>query len=371
MSFDPTDPVGGAFQEAISQVIDVFLDEIGAQLNEISPTLAPLADAARTYCRGGKRFRPGFGYWGYVAAADQPDEPGPLLRACAGFELLHVGVLAHDDVLDGSDTRRGLPSAHRRFEAQHRSAGGVGSSADYGKSQAVILGDELIVWADQLVSQSMSQFQASGRWSGLNAAAPGRALKYWRAVRTEVNAGQFLDIANQYAMLGSLSPAQAAELVLEVKTARYTVIRPLQFGAALAGADDETLAGLQRFASPLGRAFQLRDDLLGVFADRQVTGKPAGDDLREGKATVLVAAALASSPDADELAHLVGDRRLSAPQIDRAREIIVASGADQVVEARISADAATARAALAGLSISEAGRTALSRFVDLCTRRER
>ena len=185
-------------------------------------------------------------------------------------------------------------------------------------------------------------------------------------VRTEVNAGQFLDMAAEAGLAGGDDPVAVAERVVEFKTARYTVIRPLQYGAALAGADPATLEGLARLGSPLGRAFQLRDDLLGVFGDEARTGKPAGDDLREGKRTVLVAEALAVEP---RILDFLG-RPLSAPELERARALLVDCGALARVEERIGADGERARAALSRLDVTTEGRTALGALIEVCLVRE-
>lgn len=353
-TFDPTEPISVNFRAAIDAALSRQIDRVESRLAAISAQCLRMTEIARALCAGGKRIRPAFAYWGHVAASDANDlDEQALLNACAAFELLHVGVLVHDDLIDGSQTRRGLPAAHRAFAADHPA-----QSADYGQAQAVILGDEIISWADEALLRA-----------GLPADQLNVALTYWFAVRTEVNAGQFLDIANQFQLLAELSAQQAADLVLETKTAKYTVVRPLQFGAALAGGDEQLIAGLAAFGNPLGRAFQLRDDLLGVFADPQQTGKPAGDDLREGKATVLLAAALDASPHADELRSLVGDRSMTDAQLARARKLIVASGAVQHVEATIEQDWTTAQRVLAELPISSAGRTALGRLAELSVHR--
>lgn len=359
--FHPADPLSQSFRSTIDSILFSFLDIKNAELTHICAPLSRLADLAESYCAGGKRLRPAFCYWGWRAASADALVPAGLLAACAGFELLHAGILAHDDVLDGSDLRRGLPSAHRAFESDFAARHQPGDAAQqYGKAQAVIFGDELICWADELVVNDET-----------DPAALSSALPYWRAVRTEVNAGQFLDMANQHAMLDELSPLDAARLVLEIKTSRYTVTRPLQFGAAIGGASEEFLAGLAEFGNPLGRAFQLRDDLLGVLADAETTGKPAGDDLREGKATVLLAEALASSPEADELRSLVGKRDMDASALARARKIITDSGAVAVIEAEIASNYDQAMSALNELGVHKNAQIALTLLAQLCVNRDR
>jgi geranylgeranyl diphosphate synthase type I len=212
-----------------------------------------------------------------------------LLSAAASLEVLHASALIHDDVMDSSDLRRGRPAAHRQFEALHANAGWLGDSAAFGRAGAILLGDLLLMWSVQML-----------QGSGLEESALQRALPIVEAMRTEGTCGQYLDILAQPHPLRQRAPAVGSILPnIEVaidgqpgcrgKAARYTVQRPCQIGAALGDGDDQVYFALAAYGSPLGRAFQFRDDLLGVFGDTKLTGKPAGDDLREGKRTVLVA----------------------------------------------------------------------------------
>lgn len=348
MRLDPADPTSAAFRSKIDAQLDEFLARKKGQLEQVSPLLELLTRVAGDLCSGGKRLRPAFAYWGYVAAAGEGEPPAELWPAISAIELLHVGVLMHDDVLDESDTRRGRPAAHRQFEAWHREQGGIGDSAEYGRKLAVLLGDQLLVWSDELARVDRLGEQAMG---------------YWHAVRTEVNSGQVLDISAQYRVgaPAATSDEQIAARVLEEKTSRYTVQRPLQLGAAAGGASAEQLAALGRYGLGLGRAFQLRDDLLGIFAEAAETGKPAAGDLREGKRTVLMARVLANlpTPEADQLAAMLGNPDLSDDQIAIARKLINQSGAVEQIEKLITADHAVALAALDEAQISAAGRVAL------------
>ncbi|HRA75889.1 MAG TPA: polyprenyl synthetase family protein [Propionicimonas sp.] len=366
VTLTPHDPLAAGFAAAIGTEVRGFLDRQRAGLEAISPDLADLADAADAYSSGGKRVRPACCAWGYVAAAGQPDDPGPLLRAAASLDLLHVSALVHDDVMDASDTRRGVPAAHRRFAAAHRDRAGRGDADAFGAAAAILLGDALLVWSEELFSAS-----------GFDAAALGRGRPVMEAMRTEVTAGQFLDVLAQ-----STEPLRArtdpeavmarVHQVVEYKTARYTVVRPLQLGAALAGAGPDVLAALAGYGSALGRAFQYRDDVLGVFGDEARTGKPAGDDLREGKLTVLVAhaIALASEVDARRLARLLGDPGLDADAVDQAREIITTSGALAATEAEITAAHRRAVDGLAHAPVTPEAREALTVLARLVVERE-
>ena len=205
-----------------------------------------------------------------------------LLRACASLELLHASALVHDDYMDASDVRRGRPATHRAFERIHREHGWPANPEQYGASAAILLGDLLLSWSDELL-----------RTCGLPAERVLEALGYFDLTRSEVVAGQFLDVSAQ---ARGAADVDTAMTVLRYKSAKYSIERPLHIGAALAGASAEQITQLSRFGLPLGEAFQLRDDLLGVFGDPAVTGKPAGDDLIEGKRTVLVSLALDALP---------------------------------------------------------------------------
>ncbi len=314
---------GTAFRERIQAVLDEFLDEMAGRLAPLGPDAVRLLDEARASVGGGKRFRAAFCYWGFRALEPAPEDDRALLRACAALELLHASALVHDDLMDASDTRRGRPATHRGFESEHRADGWRGDPEQYGAAAAILLGDLLLSWSEELL-----------RRCGLPLERVAAAMGLFDLCRSEVITGQFLDVSVQ---ARGAADVEAAMTVLRYKSAKYSIERPLHIGAALAGADDAALAGLSAYGLPLGEAFQLRDDLLGVFGDAERTGKPAGDDLVEGKRTVLVALALDSAPSAD--AALL-DRSLGTPLDDdllaRLQQIIDASGAHAQVESVIS-----------------------------------
>nr|WP_255669862.1 polyprenyl synthetase family protein [Aeromicrobium wangtongii] len=308
-------------EEFVQRQRDVF-SAIGPDLDEVS-------DAAASFVRGGKRLRPSFCFAGWLVAGGAPDEPG-IVPAAASLEWLQGSALVHDDLMDGSDTRRGLPSVHRAFEALHRAEDRVGDPAGFGVSAAVLLGDLMLSWCDEMFRTSRLPTVPA-------------ALAYLDLCKTEVVAGQFLDVVGQ--TRATLSVAEAMRVV-RFKSAKYTVERPLHIGAALAGADETLIRALSDVALPLGEAFQLRDDVLGVFGDPSVTGKPAGDDLREGKRTVLIARTQELTDDAGRalLAEALGTAEGVGPITD----LIRACGAWEAVEADISrledeADAAIER----------------------------
>ncbi len=276
---------------------------------------------------GGKRLRPAFAYWGWRAVTDDPDPVNPeMLRLFAALELLHACALVHDDVIDGSATRRGMPTVHVRFADMHRDSGWRGSASQFGVSAAILLGDLALVWADDIVVTAELSDDARRRLQNV-----------WADIRTEVLGGQYLDIVAEASGAASIASAMN---VNTYKTASYTVTRPLQMGVAAAADRPDVLAAFHEFGTALGVAFQLRDDVLGVFGDPAVTGKPSGDDLRSGKRTVLLAEAVERAeqrdPAAAELLRTSIGTELSEDQVRELCEVITTVGALAAVESRIN-----------------------------------
>lgn len=356
LRLDPQQPLSPTFRAAVGAAIDDFIAARQPELSAIGPEVAALAERAREFTAGGKRARPAFGVWGYVAVADVPVDASGLLWAAASLDLLHVSALMHDDVMDASDTRRGMPAAHRQYEQLHRESGWLGDSAAFGRAGAILLGDLLIMWSVQMAEEAAHR-------GGLEAKHFNHAMRFIELMRTEVTAGQFLDIVAQAQPFGDSSRAMAeAHRVVEYKTARYTVQRPVQFGAALAGASEAQLAALAAYGSPLGRAFQFRDDILGAFGDSSVTGKPAGDDLREGKRTLLLAHTFAGTDaaGAKRLTQLIGNPLLSDDELAEIREIMIGSGARDRVEAMIDQHTNEALSALTRAEFTPNGQAGLA-----------
>ncbi|WP_163752558.1 bifunctional (2E,6E)-farnesyl/geranyl diphosphate synthase [Mycolicibacterium helvum] len=311
--------------------------------------------------RGGKRVRPAFAYWGYRAVTAEPDaavDDGILLLFSA-LELLHACALVHDDVIDDSATRRGWPTAHVHFTELHRSRGWRGSSEQFGRSAAILLGDLSLVWADDIVA-------------GVDLPVDGRRRlqRVWSDIRTEVLGGQYLDI------VAESSGAESIESAMNVntfKTASYTISRPLQLGAAAAADRPDVQAIFYELGTDLGVAFQLRDDVLGVFGDPAVTGKPSGDDLRSGKRTVLLAEAVeratASDPAAaDRLRAGVGTE-LTDAAVRELCDIIESVGALAAVEARIELLTHRALGLLENAPINAPAKTGLTELARLAANR--
>ncbi|MDQ2958702.1 MAG: polyprenyl synthetase family protein [Actinomycetota bacterium] len=337
--------------ERVTGELGRFLDEHAALLLSFHPDLALLADAVRAaVLAGGKRLRPTFAYWGWrcVQPAGLAGE-AELVRAAASLELLQACALVHDDVMDSSATRRGQPAAHVRFGAIHREHGWPGSPETFGRSGAILLGDVLLSWAEEMFTGAISL---------LPPARAAAAERQFDLMRTEVVAGQFLDVLAQ--TRGAFDPDEALR-VIHYKTSKYTVQRPLLLGAEAAGAGPVALDRLASYGYALGEAYQLRDDLLGVFGDPAETGKPAGDDLREGKRTLLVALA-AQSADAGQRQLLesgVGNPALTEDQVGELRAMLRATGARDQVERRIAERSAAAADCLAGSELRPDARQAL------------
>jgi geranylgeranyl diphosphate synthase type I len=323
----------------VEKALAAFLDRQRAVLAPAGDAaMGPVHDYVVDLLSSGKRLRPAFCYWGWRGAGG-PDGDG-IVEAATSLELLHAGAIVHDDVMDGSDSRRGLPSAHRRFAALHREHAWSGDPAAFGAGAAILLGDLCLCWSDELFNTA-----------GLPAEALTRGRAVFDVMRTEVMAGQYLDLREQARADGTV---ESARTVIRFKTAKYTVERPLHLGAALAGADAQVRAAYSGYGLPLGEAFQLRDDVLGVFGDPEVTGKPAGDDLREGKRTVLVAATLerATPVQAAAVRRHLGDPDLDASALDALRTIITETGALAAVEARIAEQVAHSLEALESAALA-------------------
>ena len=276
--------------------------------------------------RGGKYVRPTFTYLGWLSGAAESDA---ALRAAASTELLHAFALIQDDVMDRSSMRRGGPAAHVRLAEWYAARNLAGDARHFGESAATLLGDLLLVWAEQML-----------RESGLSEQALARGWPVYDRLRAELAVGQLADLVYD---ARQLPPVEAVLETSRRKSGNYTVRRPLELGAALAGADQAVRAALGRYGGLVGEAFQLRDDLLGVFGRPSVTGKPNGGDLREHKATsvVTLASELAGPGQRAELERLHARARLREPELDRLRELIADTGAvrrvEQMIDSRVVA----------------------------------
>ena len=328
-----------AFIAAVSLQLEDFLAEKHALLAGISTDTLVLVESIRTLVTGGKRMRALLCYWGWRGAGGAADA-AQIVMAGAALELFQAAALIHDDIIDRSDTRRGGPSVHRQFGTLHEGRGWALDEERFGHAAAILTGDLCLSFSEEM-------FSCIG--------AGGTARAVFNLMRTEVMAGQYLDILEEVS--GPSKPHETAvaraSAIIRYKSAKYSSEHPLVLGGALAGADAALLAGYSAFALPLGEAFQLRDDVLGVFGDPAQTGKPAGDDLREGKRTVLVGFTIdAATPQDREFvdSHL-GRQDLSDAEITRMCSIMVDSQALARTEELITQLSDTAFAALAELPI--------------------
>lgn len=339
--------------DAVASRLAAFLTALQEDSADYGAESVLFFDAARETLTGGKRLRARFCHAGWqTASAGRDADLDPLWGLCAALEIFQSAALVHDDLIDNSDTRRGRPAAHRALEAAHRSAGWHGDAEAFGRSSAVLLGDLLVAWSDDLLEEALQGHQH----------APATRAEYAR-MRRDVTVGQMLDITEESAW--SVSPAdellERALRVASLKSARYSVMEPLVLGATLAGAEDDLLDSLRAFGHPVGMAFQLRDDVLGVFGDPAITGKPAGDDLREGKRTALIALARERLSDSRRAAldAALGDPQLSPDTVARLQQLIRSTGALERVESMISDCTDEAERALASAEIDEASATGL------------
>lgn len=321
----------------------VLLDAEMQRWSQLDQDLTrPFGELRRLVLSGGKRLRPAFCFWGFVGVGGDPlDER--VIDAGAAFELLHACALFHDDVMDGSLTRRGAPTAHEAFGEFHKAQKLAGESRRFGEGAAILIGDLSFVYSDQLLAGASPQV-----W------------QIWNELRLELNVGQYLDL------LGSANSDRTmakAERICRYKSGKYTVERPLQLGAMLAApkATTELLTALSRIGLPLGDAFQMRDDVLGALGEAAVTGKPVGDDLREGKPTPLMAIATANASAAQlKVLQLVGAARLSDAQVADVQQVLVETGAVTQLESRIRSSTDAALDAIAAAPITFQSREALT-----------
>jgi geranylgeranyl diphosphate synthase type I len=317
------------------------------------PDLAgPVDEVRRLVGSGGKRLRPAFCHWGFVGAGGDPDDPR-VVDAGAAFELMHAFALFHDDVMDDASSRRGAPTTHVVYAAEHAAGSWAGEPRRFGEGVAILVGDLAFVYADQLL-----------------VGAPAPVWEIWNELRIELNIGQFLDI------LGSVQRVrdrQRAERICRYKSGKYTIERPLHLGAVLAAPQrrDELLPGLSAYGLPLGDAFQMRDDVMGAFGDESVTGKPVGGDLREGKPTPLLARAVtAATPGQRAVLDRVGCPDLDDDAVAAIQQVIVDTGALADLERHIATLTDDALAALDRVDLTDLARRELADLAEFVSRRE-
>lgn len=326
VDFDSTDAIVTAVEEELRR----FLEAKSAEFQGISTDTTDISRSLIDFTKGGKRIRPILLWWGFQLATDDaslpPHHAQGLAEAAGSLELLHAAALIHDDVIDHSDTRRGNPSLHRQFESLHSAAKYHGDGGSFGIAASIVIGDICLALSEELFENALSRLDHS---------VAARSLR--RQLRRDVMVGQYLDILAEVIPLDDPRISDRAWEVLSYKAAKYSVEQPLLLGAALAGADEGLLAEISRLGFPLGQAFQLRDDILGICGDPAATGKPAGDDIREGKRTVLIAESIAnlSTAETEVLASRLGRADLSDAEVGECVALLRDSGGIDAVEAYI------------------------------------
>lgn len=314
----------------VSAGIEAFLELKAAEFLAISPDADDIGRALLEFTRGGKMIRPVLLWWGFqLASGDDSSRSalnGGVAEAAGSLELLHAAALIHDDVIDHSDTRRGKPALHRQFESRHSERRFQGGAEPFGVAAAIVIGDICLALSEELFEKSQSVLGITPSARDLRA-----------TLRRDVMVGQYLDVLAEVVPLDDARIGERAWEVLSFKSAKYSVEQPLLLGAALGGADEEQLAEISRFGLPLGQAFQLRDDVLGIFGDPAATGKPAGDDIREGKRTVLIAESMKNlnSEQTQIMAERLGDPDLSDSEVAECVSMLTDSGGLDAVESFI------------------------------------
>ncbi|MFF5922539.1 polyprenyl synthetase family protein [Streptomyces flavochromogenes] len=322
-----------AFKARVDEVLHRFVAAEADLLAAVDPTLGPVAEQLEAAVAFGKRLRAAFCYWGWRAAR-QPDSDA-LVRAAASMELVHAAAVVHDDLIDDSPLRHGLPTAHVALGGAVRHHP---RAADAARSLAMLVGDLLMSLAGQLFATS-----------GLPAAYLGRARPLWATLARDLVAGECLEILHT-----GVTPDTTASLkVIRYKTAKYTVEQPLLIGGVLAGADDRLRAGFSSYGLPLGEAFQLRDDLLGLFGETRHTGKANADDVHGHRPTALLAETwrIAGADEREQLRALLGRPDLDADDVEAVREVMRRLKAPDRVESMIAARVEEALGALHELDV--------------------
>jgi geranylgeranyl diphosphate synthase type I len=341
--------VADRVSERLRAVLDTELERWGT----LDETLIEPLQTLRTFVLdGGKRLRPAFCHWGFVGAGGDPAD-SRIVDVGAAFEFLQAFALIHDDVMDGSATRRGRPSVHTEYAAKHDiDDRWRGEARRFGEGVAVLVGDLAHVYADRFMIDS-----------------PQDAIDIWNELRVELNVGQFLDVVGTARGDTDLTRARR---IARYKSGKYTIERPLHVGAAMAGRFTELGASLSEYGDPLGEAFQLRDDLLGAFGDESLTGKPVGDDLREGKPTPLLAIA-SDRATRDQLAvlALVGSWDISPADVASIQAVLVETGAVTEIETTIDRLTTAAIAAIGTADITEEAQSVLVELAEYVAWRDR
>jgi geranylgeranyl diphosphate synthase type I len=302
------------YKGQLEPFLDAYFDAKIDEASKIHPEAVVLSEGVRRFIRnGGKRVRPAFAYSAYVASGGRSLEA--ILYASAALEVLHAWALIHDDIIDNANLRRGKPSVHKVFEDFHRKRALSGSAGKFGTDAAILVGDLALTFADELLNTAPFPAERIRR-----------AKEYYDLMKKQVILGEYLDVV---APLKKQITERDLLTILEYKTAKYTVERPMHIGAVLAGAEEDTLRVFSSYAIPLGQAFQIQDDIMGTFSNEAKIGKPVDSDIKEGKRTLLVLKAYEFSKGAEKrlLDTVLGNQSAGEAEIEAARQIMRESGA--------------------------------------------
>ncbi|HIY86144.1 MAG TPA: polyprenyl synthetase family protein [Candidatus Yaniella excrementavium] len=342
------------FNNTLYSRMQDLLADYQQRARSIAESAEPLVTSITDLVQGGKRLRALLAWWGWQGAGGDADDPR-IIDAGVALELFQAAALIHDDILDRSNTRRGQPSVHKRFQNLHDDNQWVQDGTHFGVSAGILAGDLALGLSEEIFSTTADATAF---------AVPARDA--FHAMRFEVMTGQYLDILAEAHLPDDPEIAlERARKILQFKSAHYSAVWPFELGGVLAGADETTLSAYREFSLPLGMAFQLGDDLLGVFGDPELTGKPAGDDLVEGKRTELVAHALISlnSQDAETLNNFLMHPAQSSHSIQHVQELLERSGARATVETEIERLGLETRTALDRLTVSDTVKSGLEDLV--------
>lgn len=301
------------FKREFDKQLLAYLSEKKSAAVEINTETAVLVEEIRRFSEnGGKRVRPAFMFSGYVAAGGQAYEA--ILFATLSVELLHTFALIHDDIIDNSSLRRGELTTHKQFEKIHKEKNLQGNGKEYGLSSAILAGDLALSFAEEILTSAPFPQERLRR-----------ARYFFDQMKMQVLYGEYLDVLGGFQK--SLNEDQVLQ-ILEYKTAKYTVERPLHIGAVLAGADFEILETFSRYGIPFGQAFQMQDDLVGSFASEKEIGKPSDSDIKEGKKTLLLVKAYERATKSQKkiLDAVVGNKNSSQEEVDKVRKIMKETG---------------------------------------------
>lgn len=346
------------------QTLDIFLEQKTNELKEISNNCTPLINSIKTLTNNGKKLRAIICFWGWQSVTETKDETN-IYKIAAALELFQAAALIHDDIIDNSDTRRNNPTTHKTFSQLHENQNLVGDPENFGKNSAILCGDLCLAWSEELFGQIPQISQ--------------KTKEIFNLMRTEVMAGQYLEILQEKTPFSITEKANRQELeeakkILTYKSAKYSIKNPLLLGATF-GLSQKTpqtlLENYAKFGMAIGKAFQLRDDVLDIFGDPDIIGKPINGDLQSSKKTVLITLTKQKSNTKEKiiLESLLKKTEKQSFEIDILKKIILECGALQEVEDTINKLYEDAFAILEKIEIDKKSKSALQEIINFATKR--